>query len=472
MILNCALGDVQVGKDPKHDADHPNSLPFTGILLVLDRPSDQPPHGAEGHRILVTTEAVKRRLSTIVGMGLNYNGPGLDGHDVTKKIGTIQQAWIEGKAVKVKGVIWKKDFPETERLIKGQKLGMSMELARVDIEDPEADVWHLKDFIFTGATVLWPETAAYHKTALAASRDKNFAGAAKALGNIGGNVDKKKKVTKTPEDNGLAAQLVAGMNKVLSGFVTEMKAGFAEQTAAIKAITITASADSKEEVTEENVADDLITLTAEAEDVEVEAGADDEEDSEGDEIEAGFEKKSKDDEGDDEDSEDEDEADEDDVDAGAEGDAPMEAEKDMKSNKQVAASSGKSVKAMQAAAKVIQDIRAQATKDRKTIATLQATAKKQGNTILKMEKQLELHASRVNRVTLPAEANAILAKSGFTPSELIGSGKKFSVAEMDSMIATAAPTLDPTSRMHFKNVFAQAGLLDEGVVNRGFGINQ
>ena len=34
----------------KIDANHPNKLPFTGTLLLVDEASQKAPHGSEGHR--------------------------------------------------------------------------------------------------------------------------------------------------------------------------------------------------------------------------------------------------------------------------------------------------------------------------------------------------------------------------------------------------------------------------------------
>jgi hypothetical protein len=153
------------------DGDHPNLAPFKGTLLLLDQPSNQPPHGSEGHTIFVPTQVAVKRLDTLPGMGINYQND-LEGHNPAKKIGVISKAWVEGKKVKVEGVIWKKDFPEalrTFRMNRG-RLGMSMELGDVYVRDKDEDVWHLEDFHFTGATVLRRDHAAYENTELSASK--------------------------------------------------------------------------------------------------------------------------------------------------------------------------------------------------------------------------------------------------------------------------------------------------------------
>jgi hypothetical protein len=54
-------------------AAHPNKMPFRGLLVRLDEPSDEPPFGSKGHRILAPVDVARKRLSSIKGMGLNYS---------------------------------------------------------------------------------------------------------------------------------------------------------------------------------------------------------------------------------------------------------------------------------------------------------------------------------------------------------------------------------------------------------------
>lgn len=188
---NCKIGNCQttptlwaehkvgVGDLQTQDSSHPNLMPFSGTLLLLDEASDQPPHGAETHRILVRKEVAEKRLNTLPGMAINYSSD-LTGHDPSRKVGVITEAWIKGNKVKVNGVVWKKDFPQAEKEFKQHKgrLGMSMELGDVWVADKDDDVWDLQDFHFTGATVLLKDHAAYEGTDLAASKHFVFAMAA------------------------------------------------------------------------------------------------------------------------------------------------------------------------------------------------------------------------------------------------------------------------------------------------------
>src|SRR5271168_3017079 len=91
---------VGVCEPSKADNEHPNKMPFVGTLLILDEPSNKPPHGSEGHRIYVSTETAKKRLKSIIGTGLNY-APDLEGHAVRRKVGVITGAWIDGKELKI-----------------------------------------------------------------------------------------------------------------------------------------------------------------------------------------------------------------------------------------------------------------------------------------------------------------------------------------------------------------------------------
>ena len=150
---------------------HPNKMPFNATLLVCDEPSDKPPHGAQGHRILVTSRVAKSKLNGLPGMAVNYDPSDMDEHATQNKVGVITKAWMEGPEVKIAGFVWKKDFPNAERDLKRKDLGTSMELADVFVKNEHAPVWELNDFEFTGATILKRNAAAYTKTSLSASKD-------------------------------------------------------------------------------------------------------------------------------------------------------------------------------------------------------------------------------------------------------------------------------------------------------------
>ncbi len=150
--------------------DHPNRVPFSGVLTLVDRPSDGAPNGAQGHRVLLPRRVAERALPSLLGMAVGY-APGLRGHDVQRKIGVITRAEIVGDRLEVSGHLFGKDFPEviTELRARRDSLGMSYEVTDVRVADRSAAVWVLEKVVFTGAAILDRTAAAYQTTSLAAT---------------------------------------------------------------------------------------------------------------------------------------------------------------------------------------------------------------------------------------------------------------------------------------------------------------
>jgi hypothetical protein len=150
-------------------AQHPNRLPFEGVLTLVDAPSDRPPSGARGHRVLLTSEAVERAVPSLLGMALDY-APTLDRHDARRKIGIITSAELEPgpnntSKLAVSGYLFAQDFPELVSEMQGsQQLGMSYEIADVEVADIHAQVWVITQLTFTGAAMLRRDKAAYGNT--------------------------------------------------------------------------------------------------------------------------------------------------------------------------------------------------------------------------------------------------------------------------------------------------------------------
>jgi len=168
---------------------HPNREGFRGVLTTVDVPSDRPPAGARGHRVLLTRRAAEAAIPSLLGMGLDY-APALDRHDVRRKVGVITRAEIVGRGIEVGGFLYARDFPEIVeeigrngegactrshviRKFAGHKragmpvphgLGMSYEIADAQIEDLKAGVWVLNQVTFTGAAILRRDKAAYRGT--------------------------------------------------------------------------------------------------------------------------------------------------------------------------------------------------------------------------------------------------------------------------------------------------------------------
>ncbi|WP_051382431.1 DUF6582 domain-containing protein [Bradyrhizobium sp. Tv2a-2] len=156
-----------------NDDNHPNKMPFSGVLTKLDEPSDAPPGGARGRRIIVTSEAASKALGSLLGMAVDFT-PSFDGHDTKAKIGIITSADIVGNEIRIEGFVYAADFPETAELIQALKdvLGFSFEAERLYVEDPSADVLRITDLTFTGAAILRKDKAAYTTTSLAASAEE------------------------------------------------------------------------------------------------------------------------------------------------------------------------------------------------------------------------------------------------------------------------------------------------------------
>lgn len=152
--------------------DHPNRMPFSGVLTRLDQPSDAAPHGSNGRKIILSSEAAQKALSSILGMAVDYT-PNFDGHDAQKKIGVITAATIEGNAIAISGFIYAADFPEQADTIQADKdlLGFSFEAQRIQVADMAADPLVITDCVFTGAAILQKAAAAYTTTSLAASAE-------------------------------------------------------------------------------------------------------------------------------------------------------------------------------------------------------------------------------------------------------------------------------------------------------------
>ncbi|SEG19718.1 hypothetical protein SAMN05421819_2153 [Bryocella elongata] len=161
---------------------HPNRLPFEGCLTVVDEASDRAPNGSRGHRVILSREAAREALPSLLGMAVDYKA-GWDGHNARQKCGIITSAHLEpegeGRRLLVSGYLFARDFPEfgggvrcRERarveagagLPKDAAMGMSYELADAHVEDMRAPVWRLTRATFTGAAILLREKAAYRGT--------------------------------------------------------------------------------------------------------------------------------------------------------------------------------------------------------------------------------------------------------------------------------------------------------------------
>jgi len=153
-------------------AEHPNRLPFRGVLTLVGVPSQHSPSGAQGHRVTLSYKATEQAIPSLLGMALDYS-LAMDGHDARRKIGIITDADIQSMAtnaatgqLSVGGFLYARDFPEVMQEIRAGKgvLGMSYEITNAWVPDVGAPVWTITKFTFTGAAVLRRDKAAYPET--------------------------------------------------------------------------------------------------------------------------------------------------------------------------------------------------------------------------------------------------------------------------------------------------------------------
>jgi hypothetical protein len=172
--MNLQLASMAIAMPAVHG--HPNREPFRGVLTLVDTPSDKPPAGSRGHRVILTRTAAERALPSLLGMALDYS-PSFDRHDARRKVGVITQAEIVGKELELSGYLFAKDFPEivqqigsgvihagSARRYTQNPLGMSYEISGASVADVRAKIWTLTDVTFTGAAILRRDKAAYRDT--------------------------------------------------------------------------------------------------------------------------------------------------------------------------------------------------------------------------------------------------------------------------------------------------------------------
>lgn len=443
---------------------HPNKMKLRGVLVRLNEPSTKAPNGSDGHRIMVPGDVAQKRLHTLVGMGLNY-APSLEQHAQRRKVGVITRAWIEGNDLCVEATVWKHDFPEAERDLKQKGLGMSMEIGDVQVKDPKANIWELSDLCFLGATVLWKDSAAYYRTqAIAANKAKE-----------GSNMEKKKVVKKAdaPDINKIieiasaaAAKAVTSTLGPTIGRQTKILAGVVSR---LDKLEVTAAGSVITAEDDEEVVDD-----------EIEAGSDEEEACD-DEMKSSKHEDHDDDDDDDDDEEEIDSA----VDRGdleelgskldsklggdEDEDDPGHLSEDAKNKGRKTTSEDKMGKTVASAreARLLKQNKALA----RQVAELTASQKLLNREIKKTTKQVKIAAAAQGRKSMDAVTAGLLAKNGINVDDMVASGTKLTVAEVDAVLEAGGLKLGITERMTIKNNLLQGGLMEMGAVNRGLGIN-
>lgn len=149
--------------------DHPNRVPFSGVMTLVDEPSDNPVGGAKGRRVMIPKAVAEKALPSLLGMGVDYT-PDLSGHDAQQKIGVITGADIQGSKLHIEGFLYGADFPDVVKRIQENKrlLGFSYE-AQAAVRDWKQDPVEVTNCVFTGAAILFKDKAAYTTTSLEAS---------------------------------------------------------------------------------------------------------------------------------------------------------------------------------------------------------------------------------------------------------------------------------------------------------------
>lgn len=163
------------------ELEHPNKMPFSGILTYFDVPSDMAPHGSGGRKVFIPSEVGIPALDSLIGMAVNYLEGSMDGHDPTNKIGVITSAEAgepteNGVPVYIQGYIYANDFPSAALDIKLNQsaLGFSYETTNTLLTDGEFNgepVAVVTAIVFVGSSILFAADAAYNATTLAASAE-------------------------------------------------------------------------------------------------------------------------------------------------------------------------------------------------------------------------------------------------------------------------------------------------------------
>jgi hypothetical protein len=152
---------------------HPNKMPFTGTLVPIGTPSDDPPNGTNGKKIILTHAAAEQALPSLLGMGVGLK-EALDGHDPRFKVGVITDANIAACGIQIAGYIFSGDFPDVALAIQRNKadLGFSFEASQISVQSMADEILTITGLSFSGAAVLLRDKAAFRLTSLAASKGK------------------------------------------------------------------------------------------------------------------------------------------------------------------------------------------------------------------------------------------------------------------------------------------------------------
>lgn len=167
------------------DLEHPNKMPFEGLLTYFDIPSDKPVGGANGKRVVIPSNYGIPSLASLKGMAVDFDPLLMDKHVAKHKIGIIDEAWTGERLengslpVFVRGYVFAHDFPDEASDIKEyqSELGFSYETIDTPVMDGvyegEPVLQVCGEVVFSGAAILLAEKAAFTQTSLAAQAEEN-----------------------------------------------------------------------------------------------------------------------------------------------------------------------------------------------------------------------------------------------------------------------------------------------------------
>ena len=162
------------------DSANPDVLPFEATLGYVDTPTDATPCGGySGYSTVLSSENID--IESLQGSGVNvYWGwwpeENLSQHNPRFKVGVIDEAYLEGTAIKAKGHLWASDFPDVCEVVENAKesLGFSVEIYSDGIKLDHADkTATCLGVHFTGASILYKSKAAFQKTSIMCSIKEN-----------------------------------------------------------------------------------------------------------------------------------------------------------------------------------------------------------------------------------------------------------------------------------------------------------
>jgi hypothetical protein len=155
---------------------HRNLVPWEGVGLLLDVPTDTPMQfinydtqetDAHSQKLIFKRSAVEVALPTILGMGVCIEAQNFNGHAPRSKVGLVTEAWIEGNELRLRGFLYGLDFPDVVDKLATLRNTLGMcpafrDLVAEPTADPETLV--ITALAFTGVAILARRTAHFGAT--------------------------------------------------------------------------------------------------------------------------------------------------------------------------------------------------------------------------------------------------------------------------------------------------------------------